>query len=395
MRTLMRSLIRSATTALHRAQAQALRAVPLAAGSLLVVLPAAAQDPFTITGTNGTRIEAEPTATLDSPWAMTFLPDGRILVTEKGGTLVLLSAEGRPLGQVSGVPDTAVVGQGGLADVRLHPDFETNRLVYLSHIERGDGGAGGVVVRGRLEITRDGGRLRDLERIWTQQPKMGGGRHFSLRMAFGADGHLFITTGDRGRQTPGQAMDMNLGKIVRLNDDGSIPADNPFANRGGVAAEFWTVGHRNALGIEFAPDGDLWASEMGPRGGDELNLIRRGENYGWPVVSEGVNYSGVPIPDHATKPRFMPPVVAWVPSISPGSLEMIEGTLFSEWAGDAALGALSGEALVIVDIEDDAFASEERFEWGHRVREVVEGPDGALWVLEDGSGGRLLRLTPA
>ncbi len=364
-------------------------AAPLGAG------PAAAQERFTITGSEGTRLAAEATAAFDSPWAMTFLPDGRILVTEKGGDLVLVSADGRPLGTVAGVPDSTVVGQGGLADVALHPDFADNGLLYVSYVEEGNGGYGGVVVRGRLDLGESGGRLSDVERIWTQRPKMGGGRHFSLKMAFGPDGMLYVTTGDRGRQTPSQDMDGNLGKIVRLMPDGAIPADNPFAERGGIQAEFWTIGHRNPLGIAFAPDGTLWSNEMGPRGGDELNLVERGENYGWPVVSEGVNYSMIPIPDHDTRPRFAPPVVAWVPSISPAGLVMYGGDMFPEWEGDAIMGALSGRALVVVELAGEAFESEERFEWGARVRDVKEGPDGALWVIEDRDGGRLIRLTPA
>jgi glucose/arabinose dehydrogenase len=362
--------------------------------TVAAALPANAQDTFSVTGTSGTPLVGEATASLDSPWAMTLLPDGRMLVTEKAGALVLISADGRPLGTVEGVPDTAVVGQGGLGDVVLHPEFEQNGLVYVSYIEPGDSGYGGVVVRGRLELTEAGGRLTDVERIWTQRPKMSGGRHFSLKMAFGPDGYLYITTGDRGRQTPAQNMDVNLGKIVRLNADGSIPADNPFADRGGIQAEFWTIGHRNPLGIDFAPDGDLWSNEMGPRGGDELNLIRRGENYGWPVVSEGVNYSMVPIPDHDTRPRFEPPVVAWVPSISPAGLTIYDGKVFPEWQGDAIMGALSGRALVVAELANDAFQSEERFEWGARVRDVEVGADGAIWVIEDGDGGRLIRFTP-
>jgi glucose/arabinose dehydrogenase len=252
-----------------------------------------------------------------------------------------------------------------------------------------------VVVRGRLELTEAGGRVTGLERVWTQEPKLGGGRHFAHRLAFGPDGMLFITSGDRGRQDPAQDMGVNLGKIVRLMPDGAIPADNPFVDRGGIAREFWTVGHRNPLGIDFAPDGRLWSNEMGPRGGDELNLIVRGQNYGWPVVSDGINYSGVPIPDHDTADRFKEPAISWVPSISPSGLIIYDGAMVPAWQGDAIMGALSGRALVRVDIDGSDAREAERFSWNTRVREVEEGPDGAIWLLEDGRGGRLLRLTPA
>jgi len=373
----------------------AARVAALVAGAFGATLPASAQESFVVTGSEGTRLAAEAVATFSSPWAMTFLPDGRMLVTEKGGSLVLASPEGRPLGTVEGVPRTAVVGQGGLGDVVLHPDFADNGLVYLSHVEEGQGGYGGVIVRGRLTLEEAGGRLEDVERIWTQTPKESGGRHFAFRMAFGPDGMLFITSGDRGEQTPAQDMTGNLGKILRLSPDGSLPEDNPWAGEGGVAAEFWSIGHRNPLGIDFAPDGTLWSNEMGPRGGDELNLVERGENYGWPEVSEGVHYSFLPIPDHDTREDFVPPVAAWVPSISPAGLVIYDGALFPQWRGDAVMGALSGRALVVASLAEDDFEGEERFEWGARVREVEEGPDGALWVLEDGDGGRLIRLVPA
>lgn len=373
----------------------ATRAAALVTGAVVATLPAVAQETFTVTGSQGTELAAEAVAAYESAWAMTFLPDGRMLITEKGGDLVLASPEGRPIGEIEGVPRTAVVGQGGLGDVVLHPDFAENGLVYLSLVEEGPGGYGGIVVRGRLGLDEDGGRLGDVERIWEQAPKASGGRHFALRMAFGPDGMLYITSGDRGGQTPAQDISGNLGKILRLAPDGSPPQENPWADEGGVAPEFWTIGHRNPLGIDFAPDGTLWSNEMGPRGGDELNLIQPGENYGWPVVSEGINYSMIPIPDHDTRPEFVPPVRAWVPSISPAGLVIYDGALFPEWQGDAVMGALSGQALVVASLSDGVFVGEERFGWDARIREVEEGPGGALWVLEDGDGGRLIRLVPA
>ncbi|MEL6748083.1 MAG: PQQ-dependent sugar dehydrogenase, partial [Pseudomonadota bacterium] len=235
--------------------------------------------------------------------------------------------------------------------------------------------------------------LTDLERIWTQTPKKRSGRHFSHRLLFDRDGMLFITSGDRGEQTPAQDFQQALGKLIRLNADGSVPSDNPFQDRGDLAKSYWSVGHRNQLGIALDAQGRIWAHEMGPRHGDELNLIVRGENYGWPTVSNGDNYSGRPIPDHNTQPQFEKPKAYWVPAISPAGLIIYSGDTFADWQGDALIGGLSSQALVRVDIDDTAATEAERFTWGARVREVEQGPDGAIWVLED--GGRLLRLTPA
>ena len=358
-----------------------------------------AQESFTVDGSAGTRLEARALAELDAPWAMTFLPDGRALVTEKAGTLVLVDAGGARLGTIEGVPEVRPEGQGGFGDVVLHPDFEDNALVYLSWIERDGSGSGAVVARAPLSLGADGGALGPLERVWTQAPKLDSSRHYSHRMAFDDEGYLYVTSGDRGQQTPAQDLSNNLGTIVRLVDDGTPADGNPFAERGGAAAEFWTVGHRNPLGIDVAPDGTLWAHEMGPRGGDELNRIVAGENYGWPAASDGENYSGAPIPDHAPGDGFRAPAISWVPSVSPAGLEIYDGELFETWTGQALMGALSGQALLRVGLDGgeggDAAEELERFEWGARVREVEQAPDGSLWVLEDSPSGRLVRLAPA
>ena len=361
------------------------------AGCMSMQLPLEAAA-FSIRGSEMTVLNAEAIATFDEPWAMTFLPDGHMLVTEKSGALLLVDQSGNSR-TVDGVPNVAYGGQGGLGDVITHPQFSANGLIYLSYAESGQGGNGAVVVRARL--VEDGGlRLADVTRIW-EQPKVGGRGHYSHKMAFGPDGKLYITSGDRQAQTPSQDLTNNLGTIVRINDDGTVPPDNPFQNEGEVAKSFWTVGHRNPLGIDFTSDGTLWSHEMGPRHGDELNLIVAGENYGWPIVSNGDNYSGVPIPDHDTRPEFAAPKAWWVPSIAPSGLVIYEGAMFPDWQGDALMGGLAGQALIHVSISGTSARETERFEWGSRVREVEQAPDGSVYVLEDGSGGRMLRLTPA
>ena len=341
-------------------------------------------------------------ARFNEPWAMTFLPDGRLLVTEKPGALKLLDVA-RPAaaaGTVSGVPKVAYGGQGGLGDVVLHPRFASNQLVYLSYAEAGPGGLrGAAVARARLTLDGSaGGALSALQVIWRQVPKIDGGGHYGHRLAFGPDGHLWITSGDRQQFTPAQDMASHLGKIVRLNDDGSVPSDNPFAKDGGVAAQVWTLGHRNPLGIAFDAQGRLWNIEMGPRGGDELNRVERGANYGYPIVSQGDHYDGRDLPDHATRPDFNAPAVSWTPVISPAGFVIYSGSRFPDWQGDGLIGALSGQALVRVEFDGSTAREAARYDMGQRIREVEQGPDGDIWLLEDGkggSGGRLLRLTPA
>ncbi|MDN2568424.1 PQQ-dependent sugar dehydrogenase [Aquibium sp. A9E412] len=373
-------------------------AVTLAALALPTV-PAAAQSSFTVES-NERTLSATPVAAFQEPWAMTFLPDGALLVTEKPGTLQLVTQDGEKTA-VSGVPEVAYGGQGGLGDVVPHPDFVENDVVYLSYAEPGEGGTRGAAVA-RATLARGDGSpaLENLEVVWRQQPKVSGSGHYSHRLAFAPDGEaLFITSGDRQKQTPAQDMQQALGKIIRLDPDGSVPDDNPFQDAGELARSFWSVGHRNMLGIAFDAEDRLWAIEMGPRGGDEINLIEAGENYGWPVVSNGRNYSGADIPDHATRPEFAAPEASWTPVISPAGLVIYSGDMFADWQGNALTGGLSSRALVRIDLgeqDDGTMAAEiERFDMGARIREVEQGPAGAVWVLEDGDGGRLLRLTPA
>lgn len=338
----------------------------------------------------------EPVASFDEPWAMAFMPDGRLLVTEKAGRLLVVDRAGNKSQPVSGVPEVDYGGQGGFGDVALHPGFAENGLIYISYVEAGDDNTrGAVVARGVLELGGDGGTLSNLEVIWRQQPKVTGRGHYGHRLLFDDDGHLFISSGDRQKFDPAQDMDGNLGKIVRLNDDGSVPKDNPYYDEGGVTAQIWSLGHRNPLGIAFDLDGQLWNHEMGPKGGDELNLIVRGENYGYPIVSNGDHYSGKEIPDHDTRPEFAAPVVWWTPVISPGGFMVYDGDLFADWHGNGFIAGLSSRSLVRIEFDGKSAREAERFDMGKRMRAVAQGPDGAIWMLEDKQGGRLLRLIPS
>jgi glucose/arabinose dehydrogenase len=328
----------------------------------------------------------------DEPWAMTVLPDGALLVTEKRGVLKLRDNDGT-VSEISGTPDVVYAGQGGLGDIVLHPGFADNQLVYLSWAEAGDGGSGAAV--GRARFDREARELIDLEVLWRQSHKVDGHGHYGHRLAFDREGFLWITSGERQKLDPAQDMESNLGKLVRLHDDGSLPEDNPFADMGGVAAQIWSLGHRNPLGIAFAADGTLWMHEMGPEGGDELNRIERGKNYGWPLVSEGVHYGGEPIPRHDTRPDFAPPLVSWTPVIAPAGFIIHSGKLIPAWRGHGFIGGLASKALVRVTLGADGAAEAERFDMGERIREVEEAVDGAVLVLEDGSGARLLRIAPA
>ena len=337
-------------------------------------------------------------AAFSSPWAMTFLPDGRLLVTEMAGTLHLYDIDQDSKGTIDGVPEVEHVAQGGLGDVVLHPDFDSNQILYISFVEAGDDGRGAAVARARLALDDEGGgALEDLEVIWRQSPKTSGGGHFGYRIAFDSDGMLWISSGERQKFDPAQDMTTNLGKLVRLNDDGSVPDDNPFADQGGVAAQVWSLGHRNILGLAFDAAGRLWAHEMGPKDGDELNLIERGANYGYPLVSNGNHYDDTPIPDHDTRPEFNAPVITWTPVISPAGFIIYDGELFPDWQGSGFIGGLSSMGLVRVTFEGDTAREAQRFDMQRRIREVEQGPDGAIWLLEDGTRtgkGALLKLTP-
>ncbi|MBD7988138.1 PQQ-dependent sugar dehydrogenase [Luteimonas sp. Sa2BVA3] len=348
-------------------------------------------------GATGQRpFGVESVAKFDEPWAMSFLPDGRLLVTEKKGRLKLVDVTNGNSRDVAGVPDVDYGGQGGFGDVVPHPDFATNGIVYLSYAEAGEGDIrGAALARAKLVATDDGEpRLEGLEVIWRQVPKVEGRGHYGHRIAFDGEGKLWLSSSERQKFDPAQDMASNMGKILRLEDDGRPAAGNPFAEDGGVAAEVWSLGHRNVLGLAFDAGGQLWDVEMGPAGGDELNLVERGGNYGYPIVSNGDHYDGTPIPDHDTRPEFIAPAAHWTPVISPSSLVFYGGDVFPQWKGDAFIGGLSSQSLVRVEIDGRQAREAERFDMGQRIREVEQGPEGGLWLLEDGKAGRLLKLTP-
>jgi len=382
--------------------------------------PAAAQDdsrPFQMTQVGD----------FEQPWAIAFLPDGRALVTEKSGGLKIWRSGGAAI-DVAGVPPVAFGGQGGMLDVALAPDFARSHDIYLSYSEPGEGGSGLALGRGRLVEANGGARLEGFRVLWRQLPRGEGGQ-FGAIITFSPDHRtLFLSSGERQRFTPAQDPDQATGKILRLTLDGRPAPGNPFAGRAGatsvqvtdpprdtvaaqsaparaaavpgpnlVPAETWSTGHRNPYGLAFAPDGRLWEHEMGPRGGDEFNLIEPGKNYGWPLVSQGENYDGVPIPDHSTRPDLTAPVLYWVPSISPSGLIFYSGRMFPAWRGSALLGALSGQALIRLEVHGASARKADQWDLGMRVRDVAQAPDGSVFVLEDGGRdgqGRLYRLTP-
>jgi len=336
-------------------------------------------------------IKVETVATgLSHPWGLAFLPDGRMLVTERSGTLRLVSKDGKLSEPLSGVPKVVVAGQGGLLDVAIDPDFKSNSLVYLTYSEPGEGGAGTAVARGKLgESGLDG-----VEVIFRQEPKVGGGNHFGSRLVFAPDGKLFVTLGERFTFTPAQDLTNDLGKIVRINPDGSVPKDNPFVGRTDARPEIWSYGHRNPQGAAIHPEtGKLWETEFGPRGGDELNIPQAGANYGWPVVSWGSHYTGEDIPDPPTHPEFADAIYHWNPVISPSGITFYTADAIPGWKGNLLIGGLSEQAIVRLTLDGEKVVDEERIPMGARIRDVVQGPDGAVYALTDEGNGEILRLT--
>lgn len=338
-------------------------------------------------------------ADFDAPWAMTFMPDGRMLVTEKAGEMILFDPKNGTKIPVAGIPPVDSEGQGALMDVVLAPDFARNRTVYFSFSEAGQGGKGVALATGAFHQASDGTtKLDGVKVIFRASPYVDGDGHYSGRIAFSPDGrYLFFTNGERQKFDPAQDPRSTLGKVLRLNLDGTPAAGNPLAAKGFHPA-VWSYGHRNLLGIAFDKDGRLWEQEMGPKGGDEVNLIRPGLNYGYPRVSNGSHYDGRDIPDHRAGDGYEAPKLWWNPVISPAGLAYYSGDLFPQWKGSLFIGGLSSQALIRVKLDGDNASKADQWDMGARIREVEQGPDGALWLLEDGgrgSEGRLLKLTPA
>jgi glucose/arabinose dehydrogenase len=331
---------------------------------------------------------------LEEPWGLAFLPDGRMLVTEKEGRLRIVEADGRLSEPLGGVPEVDDGGQGGLLDVALDPEFASNQLVYLSYSEPGDGGAGTAVARGKLS----GDRLDAVEVIWRQQPKLGSGQHFGSRLVFLPDETLIVTLGDRNTREYIPDMKAQIGKLVRINRDGSTPEDNPFVGDDTYSPNIYSLGHRNVQGATLNPEtGALWTVEHGSRGGDEINIPEPGKNYGWPVISYGREYSGAKIGEGTSKPGLEQPVYYWDPSIAPSGMTFYTGDKFPAWQGNLFVGALKFQLLVRLEVDGNRIVREERLleDMGERIRDVRQGPDGYLYLLTDENDGRLLRLEPA
>jgi glucose/arabinose dehydrogenase len=328
------------------------------------------------------------------PWSLAFLPDGRMLVTERPGRLRLVSAAGKLSEPLGGLPGIAAGGQCGLLDVLLDPQFKDNGVLYLSYAEAGEGGNSTAVARARLV----GERLQDLKVIFVQQPKVNSGNHCGGRLVLGRDGRLFVTLGDRfSRKDDAQVAGNHLGKIVRIETDGRVPADNPFVGKPAYKPEIWSLGHRNVQGAALHPDtGDLWASEHGPQGGDEINLVRTGLNYGWPLVTYGRNYgSGTRIGEEGPKDGFEQPLKHWVPtSIAPSGMAFLTSDRYPGWKGSLFIGALRGESLIRLTLDGNRIVGEERLltSFSARIRDVRQGPDGWLYLLTDNADGRVIRV---
>jgi len=395
-----------------------------ACGSTLTTNNEASADP----ASSDSQFVSRTVATFNSPWAMDFLPGTDLaIVTEKPGRIWLVDLGSGRKQPVAGAPRVVASDQGGLLDVKLAPTFATDNELYLTYSEPSPNGGSGLALA-RAQLVRDGkgARLQNSSVLW-HDPAGGEGGQFGAIVVFAPDGKsLFLSTGERQRFTPAQDPNQPLGKILHLTLDGKPAPGNPMAGRTGAPvvtitdpprdtqaavhatgrqirwpgpnltpSETWSTGHRNPYGLAFDAQGRLWETEMGPRGGDELNIILPGRNYGWPLVSNGMNYDGNPIPPHSTRPDLEAPKLFWTPVISPTSLLIYDGKLFHQWKGSGFIGALSGKALVRVTLDGETARKADRWDMGKRIRWVGEGPDGAIYLLEDGDGARLLRLTPA
>ena len=333
---------------------------------------------------------------LSNPWALAFLPDGRFLVTERAGRLRIVERDGRLGEPVAGLPPVDAGGQCGLLDVVLDPKFAENSFVYWSYAEAGEGGNSTAVARGRLQ----GNRMADVQVIFRQLPKVSSTLHCGSRLVFARDGRLFVVLGDRfSRKDDAQKLDNHLGKVVRIEADGKVPADNPFVSTPGAKPEIWSLGHRNMQGAALHPQtGELWATEHGPQGGDELNVVRAGKNYGWPLITYGRNYGlGTRIGEEGPKPGFEQPLKVWMPvSVAPSGMVFLTSERYPAWKGNLFMGTLRGQSLIRLEIDGSSVTKEESLlgTANSRIRDVRQGPDGYLYVLTDSADGQLLRLQP-
>ena len=335
---------------------------------------------------------------LDHPWALAFLPDGRLLVTERPGRMRIVANEGKISPAIAGVPKVFASGQGGLHDVILDRDYADNHTIYFCYAEPAGGGGRTALARARL-LDEGMSRLDDVAVILHQEGPLSSGNHFGCRIVQTPDNNLFLTLGDHFT-TRNQAQNLanHLGKIVRIRPDGSVPPDNPFVGKQGAKPEIWSFGHRNPQGLALHPvTGKLWEHEHGPRGGDEVNIIEKGKNYGWPVIGYGIDYNGAKIHESTRKEGMEQPIWYWVPSIAPSGMAFYSANLFPSWRGHLFVGALAGQMLVRLELDGEKVRKEERLlqQLPERIRDVRQGPDGALWLATDSSGGRILRLRPA
>ena len=344
------------------------------------------------------QLEVQTVATgLVNPWALAFLPDGRMLVTERPGRMRLVTPEGQLSPSLKGVPEVWASGQGGLHDVILDRSFAQNNTIYFCFAER-DGDGGRTAVASAVLDSKQT-RLEDLSIVFRQQGPLSSGNHYGCRIAQASDGSLFVALGEHfAYRNEAQNLGNHLGKIVRIAPDGPAPKDNPFTGRDGARPEIWSFGHRNAQGLAINPaTGELWETEHGPRGGDEVNIIGKGKNYGWPVIGYGIDYSGAKIHDSTARSGMEQPIKTWVPSIAPSGMAFYTAKLFPKWSGSLFSGALAGRMLVRLSLDGNRVIGEERLlqNLNERIRDVRQGPDGALWLLTDSSTGRILRVSPA
>ena len=365
----------------------------LAAAAVTAAIATACQadDARTVDSRAGKVAVEDLVGGLDHPWGLAFLPDGRLLLTERAGRLRILGTDHKLSPPLEGVPEVFAQNQGGLLDVALDPDFATNRVIYLSYAEPGGPGASTAFARATLS---DSG-VTGVKVVFRQEPKVSGGGHFGGRIVFSGKQHMFLTTGERQKFEPSQDLMSHLGKVIRLNRDGTVPKDNPFVGRADAKPEIWSYGHRNVQGAAIDPaTGVLWTIEFGPKGGDELNHPEAGKNYGWPLVSWGNHYDGRDIPDPPTRPDLVDAVKYWNPVISPSGMIFYTGSMFPTWKGRLLISGLSSKSLTVLKVEGSKVTDEERVEMGERIRDVEQGPDGSIYVATDESDGHIWRLMP-